>query len=208
MIRTAVAMTFLALLLVGCSDTGNDDREPGEHTVPTPGPTEQESPEPDPTPTVTPELDDEMPDSDWFELFETEKVYPASLTGEEVLELAENQTEFDELWQAFGFEDPASSLEINWDTTMVLFVGTGESGTCPTELDTVEYDENERLISVGTSRNVPDDTMCTMDWTPRAFVIALDRDIPGEGELRALVVDVDYEDQLDPERAKIIREEE
>jgi hypothetical protein len=38
------------------------------------------------------------------------------------------------------------------------------------------------------------------------FVIALDREVPGDGELRAAVYDAEITDQIDPEEGTIIRE--
>jgi hypothetical protein len=206
MLRLTALIAILTVLLIGCTDQEDEGSGPGERTVPTPVSTESETPVPESTPTRTPELDDDMSTSEWFDLLATDKVYPEARTGEEVFELAESQDELKGLWRTFGFEESETPSEIDWDTTMVLFVGTGESGSCPIVLDTVEYDEDERLISVGTSRDVPADTMCTMDWTPRAFVIAMDRDVPGDGELRALVFDTEHEDQIDPHEAPVIRE--
>ena len=190
----------LVIALAGCveRDDAADDNDIGDRPVPTPE--ETATPEPDPTP-----VDDPPDVAEWFELIASDKTYPEEETGEKVLELAENADEFQELWTWFQFE-VKDIPEIDWDEHVVLFAGTGESSGCPLVLEDVSFDEDERFISVAATRDVPEDTMCTMDWTPRVFVIALDAETLGEGELRAGIYDTDAIGGISPGDGEVIRE--
>jgi hypothetical protein len=200
-----ILAAILTTTLAGCVEREDEENGARDRPVPTPAPTEPETPEPEPTITPDPGENGNAA-ANWYELLKTDKVYPGGQVGEEILELAERQDEFEELWAWFEFEPDEPMPEINWDTTMVLFAGTGESSGCPLVLDTVEFHEDDRVIGIGASMDVPEDTMCTMDWTPRVFVLALDREITGDGELRATLFDPEYGEQLDPGESELIRE--
>ncbi len=195
----ALLISILVIALAGCASIDQDDSGPEDRPVPTPAPTETEAAEPDPTAVPSPVGDDH-----WYELVISEKTYPETEIGENILELAEDPDEFAELWAWFGFDDDAPVLD--WDSRVVLFAGTGESSGCPLVLDAVKFDEEHRFIGVAASRDVPEDTMCTMDWTPRVFVISLNADLLGDGELRAAIYDTEIIDQFDPADGTIIRE--
>jgi hypothetical protein len=210
-VTTAGLVMMLALVLSGCAGTEDRESGSGNGPVPTPVPTETEQPEAEPTETpatpATPEPQEEGGrNGEWYELLVTEKTYPEEKIGEQVLALAEDGNEFAELWEWFNLDQEAAMPEVDWNTTAVLFAGTGESGGCPLVLDIVDFDQEEGLIKVGASKDVAEDIMCTMDWTPRVFVIALDADDLGEDELRAVIYDTEYEDQIDPESGEVIRE--
>jgi hypothetical protein len=162
--------------------------------------------DPDPTPEPT-ETADTNESDDWYQLVISEKTYPQAEIGENIRELAEDPDEFGELWNWFEFDPTDPVPELDWENRVMLFAGTGESSGCPLVLDSVTFDPDERLISVGVSKDVPEDTMCTMDWTPRVFVISLDDEYLGGGELRAGMYDTEFQDGVDLEHAKVIREE-
>jgi hypothetical protein len=198
----------MILIFTACARTERDDSVAGDRPVPTPEPTPTEvvEEEPDPTPEPTEPAEIDEPD-DWYELVTSEKTYPQAEIGETILELAENPDEFGELWTWFEF-DPADPVpELDWENRVMLFVGTGESSGCPLVLDSITFDSDERLISVGASKDVPEDTMCTMDWTPRMFVLLLDNEYLGDGKLRAGIYDTEFQDAVDLELAEVIREE-
>lgn len=208
-VLTILLAPLLALTLVACVNSEPDSSEPGDRPVPTPEPTPVETPsdEPDPTPAPTEPSDSEEPD-DWYELLITEKSYPDARSDEKVLELAESDETYEELWSEFQLDDLDEAPDIDWDNQVVLFAGTGESSGCPLVIDSIDFDEEQRLISIATVRDVPEDTMCTMDWTPRVFVIALDAETLGDGELRAAIYDTEMVDEIDPDDGTIIRESE
>lgn len=150
---------------------------------------------------------DVMAQDEWFDLLVTEKSYPEQRIGTNVLELAEDEARFDELWDWFAIEE-SERPEVDWGSQIVLFAGTGEPNGCPLVLDDLSFDQDERYIEVRASRDVPEDTMCTADWTPRLFVIAMDAQYPGGGELRAAIgkgKDGEYEFTADD--GVVIREE-
>jgi hypothetical protein len=108
-----------------------------------------------------------------YELIASEKTLPPD-TFDNVIELAENQSEFENLWQEFRFSE--SPPDVDWEVQVVFFFGTGESGTCPLHLMDVRYDPEERLVTAEVDEDLPPDAVCTDDWTPRAFVVAVSAD--------------------------------
>jgi hypothetical protein len=197
--------SLLVLILTACVERSaeDDDNTPGDRPLPTPVPTEPESDDSEPDSTATPGTDT----GEWFQLLETDKTYPEDHVGDEILELTESAEEFEEWWERFQLDDAPGADEIDWDQRVVLFVGTGESGSCPVELVDVQFDEDERLVDVMISQEAPPETMCTMDWTPRVFVIALDQSVLGDDELFGVITDPDHDDEdIDPDRLVTIRE--
>ncbi|MEX2425404.1 MAG: hypothetical protein WD401_01455, partial [Thermomicrobiaceae bacterium] len=77
----------------------------------------------------------------------------------------------------------------------------------PLVLDSVTFNEASRLISVNASRDVPEDTVCTADWTPRVFVVAMDRDHLGDGELRAEIGSSERGENPESDGGTVIRED-
>lgn len=204
--RILLVMTLASLLLLSLAacverESEDDDSAAGDRPVPTPVPTESD--EADPDPTATPGDDD----GEWFLLLETDKTYPEGNVGDQILELTESPEEFEEWRERFQLEEISGSDDIDWDEQVVLFVGTGESGSCPVELVDVQFDEDKRLVDVFITQEAPPETICTMDWTPRVFVIALDQDVLGDDELFGVITDPEREDEeIDPDRLTTIRE--
>lgn len=147
----------------------------------------------------------EQPDmADWAELLISEKAYPESVFDDPLFELVDDKRKFEETWTRFQIDgDP---LAIDWDTQVVLFAGTGESSGCPLLLNEVAFEVEHRTIVIDSSTEDPD-AMCTADWTPRVFVIAMDRDHLGDGELKAQFLNSDREDEVDPDDGAVIRDE-
>jgi hypothetical protein len=156
--------------------------------------------DPDESLTPTPE----QPDTgDWNDLLISEKQYPEGVFDDPLFELAEEKAELQEVWERFGFEGVPP--DIDWDSRIVLFAGTGESGTCPLFLNDVEFNSEHRVIVLHADTNLPEDTECTADWTPRVFVIAMNADYLGEGVLRAMFDRPDLE-EIGPDDGEVIRE--
>jgi hypothetical protein len=202
-------MILVAVVLAACGADDTDEPGSPDRPVPTPQPTATEAPEEDPTPSPEPSPTEEPVNGvngEWFELLVTDKVYPEGHTGDQIFELAETDADFQELWERFQLDDEHDSPDVEWDRYTVLFVGTGESGGCPLFLDDVTFDQEEGFIAVKATKDLPEDAMCTMDWTPRVFVIALERDVLGEGELRAMIYDIDADPEIDPEDGVVVRE--
>lgn len=207
-----VLASLLAMSLAACVDrvAEDDDSAAGDRPVPTPVPTEPiddaaddgVDDQPSPTPAPTPDEHN----GEWFHLLETDKTYPEDEVGDEVLALAESQETFDEWFGRFQLDDMTDMEAIDWETHAVLFAGTGESGSCPRELVDVLFHEDDRLVEVQASQDEPPDTMCTMDWTPRVFVIALDQAVLGDDELFGVITDPEHDQEIDPDRWITIRE--
>jgi hypothetical protein len=141
-------------------------------------------------------------DAGWYDVIHTEKVLPDEELGDNVYRLVEDPDEFAETWEWFNFEEELP--DVDWDSHVVLFVGTGESGTCPLHVDQVRFNDEDRRIEVMVAMEDPG-AICTMDWTPRAFVIALDPEVLGEGDLRAIVMHSQFKDEVRPEDGEVIR---
>jgi hypothetical protein len=105
-----------------------------------------------------------------YELIASEKTLPLD-SYDNVIELAENQSEFERLWQELRVSEPPPGVD--WERQVVFFFGTGESGTCPLHLMDVRYDPDERLVTAEVDEDLPPDAVCTDDWTPRSFVVAV-----------------------------------
>jgi hypothetical protein len=128
------------------------------------------------------------------------------MMGDIIIELAEDEERLNELWEWFEFDSPAPVVD--WDRDLVIFFGTGESGTCPLELEDVRFHPEERLLVAVVDPNLPRDAICTMDWTPRTFVVALSGDAIGSGELRAGIEHGPGAHGIDPPGGLLLREAE
>lgn len=126
-------------------------------------------------------------------LLASEKRLPSRhfMRGEDVImKLADDQQRYEELWRLFGMTGETLGQTkvppaIDWAKESVLFVGLGESGSCPMRLTAVSLEPAGRLvvyISEGDGRYV-----CTGDYTPRTFVVALPRTGLPDGLIRATV---------------------
>ena len=206
-----VLASLLAMSLAACVDrvAEDDDGAAVDRPVPTPAPTEpiddddaDDEVDEQPTPAPTP---DER-NGEWFHLLETDKTYPEDAVGDQILALTESAEEFEEWQQRFQLDEIPDAEGIDWDKQAVLFVGTGESGSCPIELVDVEFDDGDRLINVMATREGDDDMMCTMDWTPRVFVIALDQAVLSDDELFGVITDPRFDEKIDPDQWHTIRD--
>lgn len=94
------------------------------------------------------------------------------------------------LYQFYQFPAPAPGEIVmpDWETELALFVGTGESGTCPLSVQAVTV-ANDDVITVQVApQNGP---ACTDDFRPRTFVLALARDDLPPGPLQVIVTGPD-----------------
>lgn len=74
------------------------------------------------------------------------------------------------VWERFQLEgDPP---DVDWNVSALLFLGFGESGTCPARFDGVEVDGRNVRMHIGTDGG-PDGTS---DYHPRTFVVEVGRD--------------------------------
>ncbi|WP_261131809.1 hypothetical protein [Bacillus sp. Marseille-Q3570] len=123
------------------------------------------------------------PQSGQYDLIASEKTLPSwdhieivPFEREEVphyqywVKKATTQGEYENLWDAFGFEKQMPYT--NFEEKDVLFLGVHESGSCPYEIEKMELLSDDGAIKVqliGPS----DVEACTDDATPRTFLIGL-----------------------------------
>lgn len=80
----------------------------------------------------------------------------------------------DAQWARFGMTGSAPSVD--FADRVLLFVGFGESGSCPYVFDGIEVDDQIlRLL------DAQDQEACTSDYNPRTVVLGMDRGILPEG---------------------------
>jgi hypothetical protein len=79
------------------------------------------------------------------------------------------------VWQRFGLSGEPPSVDL--DDTVLLFIGFGESGSCPATFQGVRADGDVVTVRMGTEGG----RACTDDYNPRTFVIAVDRDLVPTG---------------------------
>jgi hypothetical protein len=158
---------------------------------------------PTPTPILTPDFTDPLDERVGYDLVASEKTYPEGSTGAIVIEYADNAERFAEVWDSFGFDE--SAPEIDWDRDVVLFFGTGESGSCPLDLNDVRFNPDERLIVAVVDPNLPPETVCTMDWTPRVFVVSVPADALGDDDLRAGILHAPHAEEIAPPGGQPVR---
>jgi hypothetical protein len=72
--------------------------------------------------------------------------------------------------------------EIDFDNSLVLLVGFGESGSCPYEYGGVEIDVADKVVSIIDGGDP--DRACTDDYNPRMLGLRLDRRMLPEGIFR------------------------
>ncbi len=85
---------------------------------------------------------------------------------------AVNQSEFEQTWSLYGFEDKIPN--VNFDEKDVFFIGVHESGSCPYTIKNVELSSDNNTMTVLLSGP---DGACTSDATPRTFVIQIDKEV-------------------------------
>lgn len=96
---------------------------------------------------------------------------------------AMTKTAYRRLWDRFRLR--GDRPRVNLDRRIVLFVGTGESGSCPLRFESLRFNDERKTFKLrAPARGGP---VCTDDFTPRTFVIAVDRSDLPKGDLRARV---------------------
>lgn len=85
---------------------------------------------------------------------------------------AVNQSEFEQTWNLYGFEDKIPN--VSFHEKDVFFIGVHESGSCPYKVKNVELSSDNNTMTVPLSEP---DGACTSDATPRTFVIQIDKEV-------------------------------
>jgi hypothetical protein len=85
--------------------------------------------------------------------------------------LATNRRALRRTWRQFDLKG-APSL-VDFDRRKVLFVGTGESGSCPDQYRSIERVEDRRLVLVHI--DIKWGPVCTDDFRPRTFVVGAEK---------------------------------
>ncbi len=83
-----------------------------------------------------------------------------------------NQSEFEETWNMYGFENKTPNVDFNEKD--VIFIGVQESGSCPYKTKNIELSSDNKDIRVPLSKP---DGFCTSDATPRTFVIQVNKEV-------------------------------
>lgn len=94
----------------------------------------------------------------------------------EFADIATTGPDAEAAWQRFRLSGGVPETDL--DTHALLFVAFGESGSCPARLDDVVTGEDEVRVVIGieADRSEEGDHVCTDDYNPRAFVLAVPRD--------------------------------
>lgn len=79
------------------------------------------------------------------------------------------------VWQRFNLT--GRPPQVDFDTASLLFVGFGESGSCPARFDGLSVEGDRMHVAIGTEGG-PD---CTSDYNPRTFVLEVARDVLPDG---------------------------
>ena len=97
-----------------------------------------------------------------------------------------DQAAFESQWTYYGLEGTPSERE--WADEAVIFLGVIESGSCPYEIETLQFNEEQTELAVRlkieTEMELKTDlaVVCTDDATPRTFVFAVYADQIAETE--------------------------
>ncbi|MER3457061.1 MAG: hypothetical protein C4303_00735 [candidate division GAL15 bacterium] len=117
-----------------------------------------------------------------FRVVATEKTLPAdffSIAPKDVLiRVATDQDKLQELWSYFGLQVQVPS--VRWDREVILLLGTGESSTCPFRVGEITFDGASGRLRIRLDRPTGPG-MCTADFSPRTFVLALPRNLMDGG---------------------------
>jgi len=109
------------------------------------------------------------------ELIASEKTWPADFydVAEQgaVAKKVTSQAQFEAEWAYFGLE--GEPPERQWDQEAVIFLGVIESGTCPYELKTLQFNEDQTKLVVHLQTDSAHQA-CTDDATSRTFVFDVD----------------------------------
>ena len=96
-----------------------------------------------------------------IELVADQGVLPPGTNGLAVV--ANSDVETERIWKYFGFKGPAPEVETAGK--VALFVGTGESGSCPIKLEGVDVGDDEIRFETSGQGGT-----CTTDFRFRSFV--------------------------------------
>ena len=109
------------------------------------------------------------------EVVATQDVLPNE-RDEEFADFAINRRQYNAAWERFRLE--GEPPKIDFSTSGLLFLGFGESGSCPATFDRLTV----RGRVIGVDFGPRGDGLCTADYNPRTFVLAVPRqDMPRGG---------------------------
>jgi hypothetical protein len=91
----------------------------------------------------------------------------------EYASIAPDRTELARQWSRYRLSGKPPAMA--FDREVALFVGFGESGSCPLEYEGVYIDVSRRLVSVEFGGSGSGDA-CTSDYNARTIVLAIERD--------------------------------
>lgn len=154
--KISLYLGIALLVLTGC---GNVEDPVGEGTS-------KEKAE-DSSPVKIVESEKSLPDSFQELSFQREEVPRFNY----LVKMAVDQIAFEEEWKLFNMSEEMP--KVDFDKNNVIFLGVEESGSCPylNEDIVIEWDQEEMAI-----RLLESTEMCTMDATPRTFVIEVDKE--------------------------------
>lgn len=81
-----------------------------------------------------------------------------------------DQETFESQWAYFQLG--GTPPERNWEDEAVIFLGVIESGSCPYEIDSLQFNDDDSELTVRLKTDPK--KACTDDATPRTFVLAVD----------------------------------
>jgi hypothetical protein len=90
--------------------------------------------------------------------------------ADEFADIATTAGDATEVWQRFRLS--GDTPQVDFDTTALLFVGFGESGSCPARFDGLAVDGERVEVALGWEGG----PVCTDDYNPRTFVLEVSRD--------------------------------
>ncbi|MBA2175432.1 hypothetical protein H0266_11050 [Halobacillus locisalis] len=88
-----------------------------------------------------------------------------------LVDKAMDQSEFEQIWKSYGFKGERPTVD--FEQNGVVFIGVQESGSCPYEIQNIDFASASKTIS--TSLKSSGGT-CTSDATPRTFVLEVEKD--------------------------------
>lgn len=113
--------------------------------------------------------------SDTPALVDSQGTAPQEL-ADEFADIATTAADARTVWQRFNLT--GQPPQVDFDTTALLFVGFGESGSCPARFDGMSVDGDRVHLVIGTEG---DGSTCTDDYNPRTMVLGVARDALPDG---------------------------
>ncbi|KAB2336228.1 hypothetical protein F7731_12080 [Cytobacillus depressus] len=134
----------------------------------------------------TTNLSDEGGQAIEFKLIASEKNLPSNFDDiaferketphfQYLVKKVENQSEYEDMWNLYGFENEIPNVDFNKKAT--FFVGVHESGSCPYKINNVELSSDNKTMTLPLKEP---GGACNSDATPRTFVIQIDKEISKE----------------------------